>query len=352
MVFIYHYGGGTHSPYRITQFLGFLNKGGWAGVTLFFILSGFLITGILWDSFGDPHWWRNFFMRRVLRIFPLYYASILLVLLASTAIGQLRHTASSVWILLLFLQNLPPFIPRVDHLGSPCPLFHFWSLAVEEQFYLLWPFLLVLQKTRTSARALCLSVFLFSVLFRIVVFSFVPDHLFGYEEFLLSRAGELAAGAWLAIAYRGPEWLTVERYAPVAAVLGLAGFLYAGVAQGNFGSALPLMLQLGLPSITISFAALLCLALRPGVVQRIFSAGWLRWLGGISYGIYVFHVLLGELFLTITHLLVGSRGPMVQNAVNFIVAAVGSISAAWLSFHFYEQRFLNLRSRFSSRGHA
>jgi peptidoglycan/LPS O-acetylase OafA/YrhL len=65
------------------RIIGFLNKGGWVGVTLFFVLSGFLITGILWDSFDQPQWWRKFYIRRMLRIFPLYYASIALVILAA-----------------------------------------------------------------------------------------------------------------------------------------------------------------------------------------------------------------------------------------------------------------------------
>ncbi len=63
LVFIYHYGGGTHSSIRAMRLFGLLNKGGWVGVPLFFILSGFHITGILWDSFDDPRWWRNFVIR-------------------------------------------------------------------------------------------------------------------------------------------------------------------------------------------------------------------------------------------------------------------------------------------------
>ncbi|NYF79259.1 acyltransferase family protein [Granulicella arctica] len=345
MVFVYHYGGGTHSSNRVMQLFGFFNKGGWVGVTLFFILSGFLITGILWDSYDDPHWWRNFYMRRTLRIFPLYFGTLLLVLLAAAAVGTFLPALKMIWVPFLFLQNIPPLIDNINRLPSPFPLFHFWSLAVEEQFYLIWPFLLVLQKTRRRAQLLCLTVFLLACAFRICLWQFAPNP--DYVEFILTRAGELAAGGWLAIAYRGPEWPRVERFAPATAMLGGAGFLFAGLHCHSFESTSSWMMELGLPGITLCLASILVLAIRPGLLQRCFSGAWLRWIGSISFGIYVFHVLLAKVFHFLTHQLAGNRGPMVQNAVFFVIAAIGSVVAAWLSFHFYEKRFLRIKKRFT-----
>ena len=347
MVFVYHYGGGTHSSVRAMQIFGFYNKGGWGGVTLFFILSGFLITGILWDSFDDPHWWRNFYMRRTLRIFPLYYATILLVLLGAAVAGTFHAAAGMIWVPLLYLQNMPGLAYNIDHLPSPLPLYHFWSLAVEEQFYLIWPFLLVLQKTRRQAQRLCIGTFIFALLFRVVIWQFAP-HPGDYIEFLLTRAGELAAGGWLALAYRGPGWWRVERWALLTAGVGLTGFVAAGWLSHTFEPTGRWVMELGLPLLTIFFAALLVLAIKEGPVQTIFRARWLRWIGGISYGIYVFHVLLAGLFHGITQLLVGGRGAMAQNAVNFVVAATISVVVAWVSFRFYEKRFLRLKRFFSA----
>jgi peptidoglycan/LPS O-acetylase OafA/YrhL len=142
VVFLFHYGGGTHSSLFVMRVFGFLNKGGWAGVTLFFVLSGFLITGILWDSFDQPNWLRNFYARRALRIFPLYYGSLVLVLLAAAWKGTLLPALRLIWIPAFFLQNMPHLVALVDRIPSPLGIFHFWSLAVEEQFYLLWPFVL------------------------------------------------------------------------------------------------------------------------------------------------------------------------------------------------------------------
>ena len=78
MVFLFHYGGGLKSPHLAVRLLGYLTAAGWTGVVLFFTLSGFLITGSLWDSRGNPHWFRNFYARRFLRIFPLYYTALVL----------------------------------------------------------------------------------------------------------------------------------------------------------------------------------------------------------------------------------------------------------------------------------
>jgi peptidoglycan/LPS O-acetylase OafA/YrhL len=93
VVFFYHFGGGTKSSFGPLRILASINLAGWSGVTLFFILSGFLITGILWDSRGADHWWRNFYARRTLRIFPLYYAALSLVLAAAALAGTFHAAA-------------------------------------------------------------------------------------------------------------------------------------------------------------------------------------------------------------------------------------------------------------------
>jgi len=347
MVFVFHYGGGMQSSVRAMRVFGAVNKGGWSGVTLFFILSGFLITGILWDSFEEPRWWRNFYVRRTLRIFPLYFGTLVLVLLAAAAVGTFRQAMSTIWVPALFLQNMPYLIDRIDHLASPLALFHFWSLAVEEQFYLIWPFLLVWQKSQRSARRLCVAVFVVCFMFRVLMVTFDPNWR-QYIEFILSRGGELAAGGWLAICYRGPEWGRVERFAPYAAVAGLIGFVASGIGGGSFELNNPFSVAVGIPCATVFFAALLVLSLRPGMVQRFASWGWLRWTGGISYGIYVFHMLFVAQFASIARAVFGEQNHTRLVAGEFLVAAVGSVLAAWLSFHFFETPFLRMKRRFSA----
>jgi peptidoglycan/LPS O-acetylase OafA/YrhL len=348
IVFFYHYAGGTHSTLQAFRIFGFINKAGWSGVTLFFILSGFLITGILWDSLDQPHWRRNFYVRRMLRIFPLYYLSIVLVILAAVWRGTLRQAVDLIWIPVLFLQNMPHLNDLVNRIPSPLALFHFWSLAVEEQFYLIWPFMLVFWRSRSRAQNFCLAVFFFACLFRLLLWNLAPNpDRFG--EFLITRSGELAAGGWLALAYRGPAWPRIQRFAPVAVLIGLSGFLASGILGGSFDVRVHILMVFGLPCITVALAGLLVLAMQPGIVQRCAEAGWLRWLGGISYGIYVFHMMFLNIFISINGKVFGHRSHMISNAGLFLVAAVGSIGMAWLSFHFFETPFLKLKDRFTAR---
>ncbi len=123
---------------------------GWCGVDLFFVLSGFLITGILHDARRGPGYFRNFYMRRVLRIFPLYYGVLAALFLAYPLLAGSHQRFAALaehqpW-LWLYAQNF-----KVILSGDwvPCGMNHFWSLAVEEQFYLFWPFVVFACRRRT-----------------------------------------------------------------------------------------------------------------------------------------------------------------------------------------------------------
>ncbi len=346
-VLLYHYAGGNRSHLAPVRLGAHMLKAGWAGVTLFFALSGFLITGILWDSFGKPHWARNFYARRSLRILPLYFLSLLLVLAGAAFAGSLHPALRRIWIPALFLQNMPHLADLASSIPSPLTIFHFWSLAVEEQFYLIWPFLLILQRSRKGALLLCLGVFLLSACFRTLVWTTFA-HPADFWQFLPSRAGELSLGSALAILYRSSRWNAVQRWAPAAAALSLAGFVLSSISAGTADLLNPLQNILGLPCMTLFCVAAIALALRPGAIQRLLSAAWLRWIGSLSYGIYVFHILLGAPFHALAVALCGSRGEAAVLSAQFVIVLAGSIAAAWLSFHFFETPFLGLKERYPS----
>ncbi len=357
MVFLIHYGGGAKSSNFVLHTIGVSVQAGWTGVTFFFILSGFLISGILWDSRNEPHFWRNFYMRRTLRIFPVYYASLLLALIAAAIAGNARFALTHVYVYALYLQNMPlPF--NAGNLGSPLEMSHLWSLAVEEQFYLLWPFLLTQMKTLKRAKWLCIGIFVFSAVFRIVGWYLlpagpdaagVPSHRIfhsGYG-FLLSRAGELAAGAYLAMSFRDSVlWPRLRRVAPYLCAAGLAGFLIAAKYGGTLTYESAAGFLIGLPCITICLAAILVMALGDGVVNRLFRLRPLRWLGGISYGFYIFHVLFTPVFSWIVEKIAPDASRNVTFGLTFVVAGSLSVLLAWFSFRFFESRFLRLRTLF------
>src|SRR3974390_2560083 len=150
MVLLLHFVGNvppTNGPERV---IAAVTNYGAYGVELFFILSGFLITGILYDARNEPHYFRNFYMRRILRIFPLYYGVLALLFFVSPLIPLLRGptldylSTQQVWAWLYAVN-----IHVAEHgKWSLSYIDHFWSLSVEEQFYLFWPLLLFLTARR------------------------------------------------------------------------------------------------------------------------------------------------------------------------------------------------------------
>lgn len=236
-----------------------LTSMGWSGVDLFFVLSGFLITGILFDARNGRHYFRNFYMRRTLRIFPLYYAVVFLCLVVMPNLPEgvvplqkaenfARIEGDEIWYW-LYLSN---FAIASAEAFRHAILDISWSLAIEEQFYAVWP-LVVLACGRKSLMIACAAVVCVSPFVRA---AFLAADFTGVSVYVMTptRLDPLAMGAFVALAARGEGG--VSRLVGPAKKLGLAGL--AGVAlvcgwQSGFGYALPLTSTIGL-----SLVALLC----------------------------------------------------------------------------------------------
>jgi peptidoglycan/LPS O-acetylase OafA/YrhL len=346
-VFLYHYGGGAQSTFIPLRLLGQAFHFGWAGVSLFFVLSGFLISGILWDGFQKPNWWKRFYARRSLRIFPLYYLAILITFIGLLVLGSPLRNLSSLWIYLLYLGNIPSLAPFLIPLPQEIPLNHFWSLAVEEQFYLFWPFLLLLcAGKRSNAKRLILGMWVVSFAYRVAMLALHFQTPWQWE-FILGRVGELGAGAYLAMAIRGDAQEKRQLFRWLPWILGISFCLLLPTIVATNGGQfdIPLMSTVGLGICSIFFASLVGLALKPGWVQSIFSNRVLRWLGKISYGIYVYHLLLHYGFIWIANRIAPNASHNAQAGVLFLVALVGTLTAASLSFYTFESAFLRWKER-------
>jgi peptidoglycan/LPS O-acetylase OafA/YrhL len=343
-IFIVHYAGGTHAFMGRLRYLAEPINFGWAAVSLFFVLSGYLISGILWDSIGTPNWWRRFYWRRSLRIFPLYYLALLIAIGHTICSHGLRSIFPGVLPYVVYLQNVPTIYPTLAKFPDVRSLSHFWSLAVEEQFYLIWPFVLAwLYPKADRARKVCLLVWLSSLAFRVAVFATGAGHLWAIA-FLAARAGELSLGAYLALVVRDPTckdrlfrragWMFgASLLAVIAVIVGTGG---AGVESKG-------MATIGIAINALLFASLIGLSLRPGLVASVFEIGWLRWLGRVSYGVYVYHILLGDAFDWIASRIFPGVGREAHFLVLFFVAASGTLLVASLSYYFFELRFLRMR---------
>ena len=304
---------------------------GW-GVVLFFVLSGFLITGILLDSKQSPHYYRSFFGRRIVRIFPLYYGTIAAFWLMARFhgfYGDQLFFHRLPWLLtytsnvLITLRRDWSFIFGRNSLG------HFWSLAVEEQFYLFWPTVVLWSSTRTLRR-ICLAAVPLAFAVRVLLLHGMKDPL-GAIVFLPSQVDALALGAYVAILVREQE----EFAARIAwDLVSIGGLIWAvSCFDGN------LVLTSGISGFAVLSAGLLvvCLYRRP--------AAWisnpvLRAYGKYSYGIYVLHVILLPYIVFL-------KGPLGRVGYTLFVMMV-SFVAAWLSWHLYEVHFLRLKRFFPS----
>ena len=332
---------------------------GWCGVDLFFVLSGFLITGILYDAKNQPGYFKNFYARRVLRIFPLYYGVLIL----------------TFWV----IPNIPDSVvpaEKLDRFGRVeisqlwywCYLSNFaianvgtwwhgildvtWSLAIEEQFYLVWPIIVLLMKRRQLMKA-CAMMMAIALATRILMTISGCNPIATYIG-TPARIDSLAAGAFVALLARSQ--LDLERWRPIAIQFSLAsaGILLAlFLWRGGLRNMDATVQTVGLTLVSIQLASFLVVVMTApsqGVLSRILCNRFLVKLGTYSYAIYLFHMPLRALirdavygpqqFLT----LFGSRIP--GQILFYLIATALTFSVASLSWHFYEKHFLKLKRHF------
>jgi peptidoglycan/LPS O-acetylase OafA/YrhL len=316
------------------------------GVDLFFVLSGFLITGILVDALGSPHFFRNFYMRRVLRIFPLYYG-LLFLLFALTSVLAIQWHGLQVP-LLLYLQNGWRVLPLTELMGRNISLNHLWSLAIEEQFYLMWPLAVFMARTPRRVMAVAITGCVLALCFRLTLWGVWHDGFTTHFN-VFARGDALLLGAVMALLYRSNWWASVLRWSrPV--FLALAALLIASiVADGVWPFRSPFWpYAVQYSFVALASGALLAWSLRAGMFSRMCSWHILRFFGKYSYGLYVLHMtFLPLLTRTIRPFLLhvsGNKAVAVLGTAILVVAI--SSGAAWLSFHLYEKRFLRLKRFF------
>lgn len=268
-VMLYHASHNVHS-FDMARYCSF----GWIGVDLFFVLSGFLITGILLNTREDNHYFLNFYVRRILRIWPLYFALLgtMLIVLPRVLPSEgtiATSTASPLIAFLLFVQNL-----AVSHqiLG---PLGVTWSLAIEEQFYFVWP-LLVWVLSRRSIKWLSLAIIVASPALRL--FLVLSGSQIAMYTNTFTRLDGLAVGSFLAIWLRNADPVFVRRIAlillPACAVASFA--VHREWIQYSF--------------IALMFGSVLCLCLSLKLENQ-----FIRYTGKISYGLYLLHLIAFDL---------------------------------------------------------
>ena len=331
---------------------GFINYFffGWLGVDLFFVLSGFLITDVLLRTRNAPNYLKNFYVRRVLRIFPLYYLILIIFLIfvpifAPHILNLDYYFQNQVWFW-TYLQNWLFIFHQIPQ--NTLALNHFWSLAVEEQFYLLWPFIILLFRKPKPLIYPLLFLLIGIITLRFILWSFQIENLAYFNLYTFSRIDGICIGSLLAV-LRTVNHKAINRYFTII-VLALAAlnFVFYFFNKQN---------QFSYPYLAIAgyttFATIFGLLVNEGVegeettINKLLSFRLLRFFGIISYSLYVFH---WPLYLLLSPVLArwSARNLDFINSSIFasLVATILSILLAWLSFHFFEKKFLLLKKRF------
>lgn len=350
LVLLYHFS--IHSRVNpIDSAWTSIASSGWAGVDLFFVLSGFLITGILLRSKDQPGYFRNFYARRTLRIFPVYYAFLALMFFAlpllgpkyASRVGLALDNQGWLWtystnILLALTRDWRDAVPGFNH---------FWSLAVEEQFYLFWP-AVVLVATRKGLAWTCGALLLLAPLLRLLLIGWDSSFLVAYT-FTPARMDGFGVGALLALINAPsrplPRWF---RLAFSAAITGLlAIFIFSSTAPET-----PWIATLGFTFTALISGGLIwqAVSIPEGRFSMLLRNSWLRALGKYSYAIYIFHPSVRRVLLdfVMPHInlptFMGSK--LLEQAAFYLLGIGTSFLAAVISYHVLEKHFLGLKRHF------
>lgn len=338
LVLLYH----CFPDYKITEI-------GWIGVDLFFVLSGFLITGILLKTRSKPNYFKNFLIRRALRIFPLYFFFLLLVFIILPVLtpGILRdfgyYQQNQLWFW-LYLQN---WLYSLEGFPKNFSLHHLWSLAVEEQFYLFWPVIVYF----TPSKRLILITLLLIICANI--FRFTGEGLglvFPYQYVnTISRMDSLLWGSMTAILLIRHPLLLKKLSVPILILTSFSFVIYIFYKKSFTFWSFELIYSL----IALIFASLISITFFSYQLsyffKRAFEIKLLIWLGKYSYGIYIYHypVYLAFLSFLLPWLIYIFGTGIFANTLNGLISILITFLIARFSYISLEKPFLKLKSRFS-----
>ncbi len=344
---------------RVETYWKEISELGRYGVDLFFVLSGFLITGILINSRNKPDYFRNFYIRRSLRIFPLYY---LLVIGSLTVLPKLLNllppplseqiasqTVAGHW--LWYATYCSNFLIALQNKYSHGTLDISWSLCIEEHFYLIWPFL-IYTCGNSTVKKICVWAISGALALRILLWSLGFSRLQIYV-LTFTRIDAILFGALLAVLFAEPstraKWASLSRK---KLFLGL-GFVLAALAlYGQFRYDSFTMNTIGYTVVAIFFLLLIDLCL-PGQngnnFERFFDHPFFKFFGKYSYALYIFHLpstyftkhvfFRGNDF----HSLPGFA--ILWQFIFYVIATLVSVLLALASWNLLEKPMLSLKEK-------
>lgn len=352
LVLIHHFT--LYRPTRgVDHWIAAVPVGGWSGVDLFFVLSGFLITGILIDSRDSTHYFRSFYMRRALRIFPLYYLVLFVALVLLPQLPTLHRVIVGpyenppAWPYWTYLTNFS--VAQRDMLHGWIDVT--WSLAIEEQFYIVWAVVVFVCPVRWLG-ALCGAILVIEPIARTIALANGVPPLSIYMQTWFRLDG-LAMGALVAWMLR-QGWLErLSRGANAVFAIGLSGLVLIVYDAHDAWWWTPRMQQIGFSLVAITGAAMVIAAVckpKESLWNRALSAGWLRALGKYSYCLYLTHLPVMRLMRAYAfdpfEYEALAIAPWIGQLLFYVAATVPSFALAWISWRIFEAPILRLKEKF------
>lgn len=331
MVMVFHFFQDIQPTTKLVGFLSKISIFGQTGVTLFFVLSGFLITRILLATKNTEGFFRNFYLRRTLRIFPLYYLFLVI---------------SYYFIPFITNAETPPFSQQIyyyTYLQNFATTFdwnaigpkHFWSLAVEEHFYLFWPLVVYFASPKNLSKII-LAIVIGAMALRAYMFSE------GFEVFYFTftRFDALAIGAYLAILELNKTFTTKNssKFGISLALLFIPTIIMWTFFTGEGNNYIQVFKFFFLAGIYFLAIGLLLSLKENNLINKTLKTRFFLYTGKISYGLYVYHPLC--------YMMSGKYFDTNNIITDFIVSVVLTYIVAALSFHLFESSFLKLKKFF------
>jgi peptidoglycan/LPS O-acetylase OafA/YrhL len=357
MVMMHHFAIYIESPNATFRAAMRIVERGWLGVDLFFVLSGFLITRILLSMREAEQSIWVFYARRVLRIFPLYYAVLLLTIVLTPALAQVlfdrnisSHHTTWLW---LYLSNIPLTFPQLGSVRSDLfGVSHFWTLAIEEQFYLLWP-LVVLRGAPRTAMAVAWAMLPIGLVIRAyLIRAGVPS--INADFFSPVRAYGLCIGAILAMGLRSRSSAYSSRLGWILLLLSAT----VTVLLFFLRKALGVEILPGADHLTMAtfFASVIAVSVgsttAAAPLNSFLSLPALRWFGRRSYGLYVWHALVQSIVIHAVRANRPAPRGMTDDVITIVLCFVVACVLSTISWHLLEKPFLSFKRHFAYERHS
>lgn len=306
------------------------------GVTLFFVISGFLITYLLLQELKSKSTIdvKYFYIRRILRIWPIYYLFIIVCLVSFFVFGENRDLIHSDLLYYVFFSANIPFVLQTG-IGI---LAHYWSIGVEEQFYLLWPW--VVKHSKDKLLILFITLFVILFLIKLLIWFYLGSKSIEYRMLNVTRFHCMIIGAIGSLLYLKKDTVFIKIFSSKFFQL-FSWIIFVSMGIGVFY----------LPSvISNEFIAIISLCLIISQIElnnRIINLEniFFDFIGKISYGIYVIHPLI---IMILSRLIKPFNINLGIKYIIVYITVVGvTIFFSWLSFHYFEVYFLKLKLKFT-----